>query len=64
MPGQMKTEAEGAPPLNTSREPKGPKRAGDPGTMGDQALKDAVILIVLAWVVLLFLGFSLRAFNI
>jgi len=64
MPGQMKTETEGAPPLSTSREPKGPKRAGDPGTMGDQALIDSIILIVLAWVVLLFLGFSLRAFNI
>lgn len=64
MPGSMKTEAEGAPPLNTSREPKGPKRAGEPGTMGDTAFKDAVILIIIAWVVLLLLGYSLRAFNI
>lgn len=64
MPGSMKTEAEGAPPLATSREPKGPKRAGDPGTMGDQAFKDAIVLIVLAWLVLLLLGWSLRGFNI
>ncbi len=64
MSGSIKTEPEGAPDLVTSREPKGPKRAGDPGTPGDLALRDAICLIVAAWVVLFFLGFSLRGFNI
>lgn len=64
MPGGMRTEPEGAPPLATSREPKGPTRAGDPGTMGDQALKDAIVLILAAVVLLLALGWSLRGFNI
>jgi hypothetical protein len=64
MPGQMRSEPEGAPELATSREPKGPKRAGDPGGRGDRALMDAIAMIVVAWVVLFFLGFSLRSFNI
>lgn len=64
MPGQMRTETEGAPPLATSREPKGPKRSGDPGTMGDVAFKDAVLLIIIAWAFLFMLGWSLRGFNI
>ncbi|GIH29363.1 hypothetical protein Aph01nite_76730 [Acrocarpospora phusangensis] len=63
-PGTIKTEPEGMVPLVTSREPKGPTRAGDPGSIGDQALKDALIIIVAAWAVLFFLGFSLRGFNI
>jgi hypothetical protein len=64
MPGSIQSEPEGAPALVTSREPKGPKRAGAPGTVGDQALMDAVWLIVAAWVVLFLLGFTLRGFNI
>lgn len=64
MPGSIKTEPEGAPALVTSREPKGPTRAGDPGSVGDQALMDAICLIVGAWVVLFLLGFTLRGFNI
>lgn len=64
MPGSIKSEQEGAPALVTAREPKGPKRAGDPGTAGDRALMDGVALIIGAWVVLFLLGFSLRGFNI
>lgn len=64
MPGRMRSETEGAPPLATSREPKGPKRAGDEGGIGDQALKDAVLLILAALILLLLLGYSLRGFNI
>lgn len=64
MPGRMQTEMEGAPALATSREPKGPKRSGDAGTMGDTAFKDAVMLIIGAWAFLLLLGWSLRGFNI
>lgn len=62
--GSIKTEAEGPTPLVTGREPKGPKRAGDPGSTGDRALMDAIFLIVAAWAVLFLLGFSLRGFNI
>lgn len=64
MAGQMRSEQETPPTLTTSREPKGPTRPGDPGSVGDTALKDAILLIIAAWLVLLFLGFSLRGFNI
>jgi len=64
MPGSMRKETEGAPSLATSREPKGPKRSGDPGTMGDTAFKDAVLIIIGAWIFLIALGWSLRGFNI
>ena len=64
MPGMLKSESEGAPPLVTSREPKGPVKAGSPGGIGDQALMDALLLIIVCWVILLLLGFSLRGFNI
>jgi len=64
MPGQMKSEEMSPPTLVTSREPKAPKRAGAPGTPGDQAVMDAVLLIGAAWFVLVLLGFSLRGFNI
>ena len=50
--------------LNTSREPKGPKRAGDPGSVGDQALMDALLIVLLAWALLFMLMFSLRRHNI
>jgi uncharacterized protein (DUF2236 family) len=64
MAGTMQRESETPPTLVTSREPKGPKRAGAPGGIGDQALKDAIALIIGAWVVLFLLGFTLRGFNI
>lgn len=60
----MFKEPEGAPPLVTSNEPKGPKRAGEKGSMGDQALIDACVVIVMAWVLLFVLYGSLRAHNI
>lgn len=64
MPGMIKSESETPPTLATSREPKGPIKSGAPGGIGDQALMDAIGLIVISWVVLLLLGFSLRTFNI
>lgn len=64
MPGQMRSEPEAAPALVTSREPKGPTRPGAPGSVGDTALKDAIILIIAAWLTLFLLGFSLRGFNV
>ncbi len=51
-------------PLVTSREPVGPKAAGDKGTLGDQALMDALVIVAVGWALLLFLMFSLRSFNI
>lgn len=60
----MATESEGRVDLMTSREPKGPKRAGDKGTMGDIAFKDALLVVVVAWLVLFFLAYTLRRNNI
>lgn len=50
--------------LRTSREPVGPKRGGDKGTIGDMALKDAVMIVVIAWLIVFSLGFSLRRHSI
>lgn len=47
-----------------SREPVGPKNAGSKGSVGDTALMDAIAIIVIAWVVLFFLAFSLRRHNV
>lgn len=46
-----------------TREPAGPKKAGDKGSMGDQAVMDAVILVGAAWLILFFFAFSLRRHN-
>lgn len=51
-------------PIVTSREPVGPKRAGAKGSLGDQALMDAVIIVGAAWLVLIALSFSLHRHNI
>ena len=56
----------GAPPLagtkgNPAHDPT-VKREGQ-GTVGDRALMDAVFLVVLAWVLLLALWYSLRHHN-
>jgi hypothetical protein len=48
----------------TTREPVGPKNAGSKGSPGDVALMDAVTIVVLAWVVLFLLWFSLRRHNV
>lgn len=65
MPGRMATdEGQSAYRLNTAREPQGPKRSGDKGTIGDQALMDAILIVCIAWAILIFLGFSLRRHNI
>lgn len=50
--------------LTTSREPKGPKRGGDRGSVGDQALTDAICIVLACWVILFLLAFSLRRHNI
>lgn len=46
-----------------TREPQGPKKAGDKGSPGDMAVMDAVILVGAAWLILFFLAFSLRRHN-
>lgn len=50
--------------IQTTREPVGPKNAGSKGSPGDVALMDAVAVVLIAWVVLFLLGFSLRRHNI
>jgi hypothetical protein len=51
-------------PIQTTREPVGPKSAGSKGSPGDVALMDAVAIVLIAWVILFLLGFSLRRHNI
>ncbi len=63
MPMAREEERVGAPIL-TSREPVGPKNASSKGGIGDQALMDAVMIVVAAWALLFFLGFSLRKHNV
>jgi hypothetical protein len=65
MAGYQAHEQEGfSAPLVTTREPVGPKAAGDKGTLGDQALMDGLAILIVSWLILLFLVFSLRSFNI
>lgn len=51
-------------PIVTSREPVGPKRAGDKGSIGDRALMDAVVIVGAAWLVLIALAFTLHRHNV
>jgi hypothetical protein len=62
MPFGIEDERQGRP-IQTTREPVGPKNAGSKGSAGDVALMDAVTIVVLAWVVLFLLWFSLRRHN-
>lgn len=54
------------PNLVVSREPVGPQSVekGGQGSMGDRAFMDAVTIVAIAWLVLIFLVVSLRAHNI
>ena len=63
MPMASEDERQGRP-IQTSREPKGPTKAGGPGSMGDQALNDAITIIIIGWALLFFLAFSLRRYNV
>jgi hypothetical protein len=48
---------------NPAREPR--KRPGTgKGSIGDKAFIDSVIVVAIAWLLLLFLMYSLRAHNI
>jgi hypothetical protein len=57
--------AKGPPILATSREPVAPKdKSGKANSVGAQALQDAIIMVVVAWLVLFFLAWTLRAHNV
>ncbi len=49
-------------PSNPAREPKS-KKTGK-GSIGDTALRDALMIVVIAWLILLFLAYSLRHHNV
>jgi hypothetical protein len=51
-------------PIQTTREPVGPKKVGDKGSKGDMAVMDAVLIVAAAWLVLFLLAFTLRRHNI
>ncbi len=51
-------------PIQTSREPVGPKNAGSKGSLGDVALMDAIAIVVAAWVILFLITVSLRRHSI
>jgi hypothetical protein len=60
-----KDESRSTPPnLVTSRIPRGPKNDGSKDSDGGVALTDALIIIGVAFGILVFFGFSLRAHNI
>lgn len=58
------TESANLTRLVTKREPEGVVQPGDPGSVGDKALIDALIIVAASWLVLFFLVLSLRRFNI
>ena len=62
--GILKESPSGRPNLTVTREPVGPKTAGSKGSTGDQALMDAVAVVIIAWVLLFLIMFSLRMHNI
>lgn len=47
----------------TTRELVGPKNAASKGSIGDVALMDALGVVVGAWLIVLFITFSLRRHN-
>jgi hypothetical protein len=51
-------------PIVTEREPQGPVRAGDKGSIGDVALMDAIVLVLACWLFLFLIGFSLRRHSL
>lgn len=63
MPMATEPERVGAE-LTVTREPKGPKRAQDKGSVGDVALMDALIIVGAAWAILFLLAFTLRRHNV
>lgn len=60
--GIMEEPTKNPPNLATSNEPTVAKTPTK--NIGDQALRDALILVIGAWLVLFFLVFSLRGHNL
>ncbi len=50
-------------PGNPAHDPKRKDKEGK-GSIGDKALMDAVVIVAVAWLFLIFLSFSLRHHNI
>ncbi len=59
MPMATEDDRQGRP-IVTTREPVGPKNAGSKGSPGDVALMDAIAIVLIAWLLVFMLGFSLR----
>jgi hypothetical protein len=51
-------------PIRVSREPVGPKNAGTKGSIGDQAVMDAIAIVLLSWLIIFLLAFTLRRHSI
>jgi len=61
-PTDTRTDLKGTPD-NPARDPKKMTDA-DKAQVGYVALKDAIVIVAVAWVIVLFFYFSLRHFNI
>lgn len=65
MPGRMVAEDDRiGGNLKLTNEPSGPVKAGDKGSIGDQALKDAILIVAICWLIVFGAIFSLRRHNI
>jgi hypothetical protein len=51
-------------PIRVAREPVGPKNAGTKGSIGDQAVMDAIAIVLLSWLIIFLLAFTLRRHSI
>lgn len=51
-------------PGNPARDPKRKTPKSGPGSMGDTALKDALFIVIAAWIVLILLAYTLRHHNV
>jgi len=61
-PMDTRTDLKGTPD-NPGRDPKAKDKSGR-GTIGDKALMDGIVIVVGAWLVLIFLVMSLRNHNV
>ncbi len=68
MAGTMATESEPVTNLVGTRAnpaPEPSKRRREPaGSIGEIAFRDAVITVIVAWLIVIFLAWSLRAHNV
>lgn len=63
MPMAVENERVGQP-IKMTNEPVGPKSGASKGSPGDVALQDAIALIVVCWLIVFVLMFSLRRHNV